>query len=206
MLITIEGIDGSGKTAMVKYLRKNFTDICYTSEPTENFEFSRLRPLDNEYDSIYNFFLFTYDRLDHQKYIEENKDKTIISDRYIASSIAYEGPLIEKLFGNKDETIKYMLNVSKVIRFMPDIIIYLGVSIESAMERIKNNRKNLSKNNERLSILEKAETLKKVLEYYDYFLKNIEKYTGKNIQVIRIDANQDIENVQKNMYNIIKNL
>ncbi len=206
MLITIEGIDGSGKTAMTEYLKHNFTDICYTSEPTENFEFSRLRPLNNEYNSIYDFFLFTYDRLNHQKYIEENKDKTIISDRYIASSIAYEAPLMEKLFGNRDETIKYMLNVSKIIRFMPDIIIYLDVSINNAMDRIKNNRKNLSKNNERLSILEKAETLKKVREYYDYFLKNIEKYTGKNIKVVKIDANQDIEIVQKNIYDIIKNL
>jgi len=205
MFINIEGIDGSGKTSIINYLKTKFNNIYFTKEPTDNFEFNKLKKLDNEYDSIYNFFLFTYDRLNHQKYLEENKNNIIISDRYISSSIAYEGPLINKFFNNIDETIKWILYVSKMIK-LPDIIIYLDLDIDIAMERIKNNRKNLNKNNKILSILEEKNNLKNVKIYYDYFFKNLNKFVDKKIDIIRLNANRNENEIFYDIYNIIKNL
>ncbi len=205
MFINIEGIDGSGKTSIINYLKPKFNNIYFTKEPTDNFEFDKLKKLDNEYDSIYNFFLFTYDRLNHQKYLEENKDNIIISDRYIASSIAYEGPLINKFFNNIDETVKWILYVSKMIK-LPDIIIYLDLDIDIAMERIKNNRKNLNKNNKILSILEEKNNLKNVKIYYDYFFINLNRFVDKKIKIIRLNANRNKNEIFNDAYNIIKNL
>lgn len=205
MFINIEGIDGSGKTSIINYLKTKFNNIYFTKEPTDNFEFNKLKKLDNEYDSIYNFFLFTYDRLNHQKDLEENKDNIIISDRYIASSIAYEGPLIDKFFNNIDETIKWILYVSKMIK-LPDIIIYLDLDIDIAMERIKNNRKNLNKNNKILSILEEKKNLENVKIYYDYFFRNLNKFVDKKIDIIKLNANRNKNEIFYDVYNRIKNL
>ncbi len=205
MLINIEGIDGSGKTTLVNYLKTKFNNIYFTREPTENFEYNNLKRLNNKYDSIYNFFLFTYDRINHQEEIKNNIDKIIISDRYITSSIAYEGPLIDQFFSNVDETINYILSVSKMI-ILPDIIIYLDLDIDTAIGRIEKNRKNLDYNNKILSILEEKNNLKDVKIYYDYFFNNLKKFVSKDIKVIKIDANRDKNEIFNDAYKIIKNL
>ena len=205
MLINIEGIDGSGKTTLVNHLKTKFNNIYFTREPTENFEYNSLKRLNNKYDSIYNFFLFTYDRINHQEEIKNNIDKIIISDRYITSSIAYEGPLIDQFFNNIDETINYILNVSKMI-ILPDIIIYLDLDIDTATGRIEKNRKNLDYNNKILSMLEEKNNLKNVKIYYDYFFNNLQKFVSKNIRVIKIDANKDKNEIFNDAYKIIKSL
>jgi len=204
MFINIEGIDGSGKTTLINNLKKKFTNFYYTREPTDNFDYANLLPLDNEYNSLLNFFLFTHDRIRHQAEIQENIKNTIISDRYIASSIAYEGPYIEKFFSSRNDTIRYLMDVSRPVRYMPDLIIYLNVSIDTAMERIINNRKDLKYRDERLSILEKKNVLISVSDYYAYFFKNIKKFTGRDIRIEYIDANRDPETVFNNAANILE--
>ncbi len=205
MLITIEGIDGSGKTTLADVLKSEFNDVFFTKEPTDGFEFSKLKPLEDKYSSLYNFFLFTSDRIEHQKEIKDNDNKMIISDRYISSSIAYEGPLIQRFFKNRDDTIIWMLDVSRFIA-MPDLIIYLDVDIETALDRINSGRKNLTYNEKMLSKLEKKKGLIDVKEYYEYFFDNIEKFTGRNIKIIKINANDSMDEIIKKVKSIIKNL
>lgn len=198
MFITVEGIDGSGKTTLIKSLRPIFPDFYYTKEPTDEFQFTDLKNLSTPENSFYNFFLFTYDRLNHQK--ELKKNKKIICDRYLASSIAYEGPMIERLLGSRKETVQWMVNVSKMM-LVPDIIIYLEVDIDTAMDRIETSRKNLNFKGKQLSMLEEKSGLYSIKEYYDYFLDNVSEFIEKSVDIRRIDASKSksyvLEQVQK---------
>ncbi len=200
MFITIEGIDGSGKTTLVNSLRKIFDNIHFTREPTDKFQLANLKTLSTPSNSFYNFFLFTYDRLEHQE--EINGYKNVICDRYLASSIAYEGPMIEGLFGDRKETVLWMMEVSKMLK-LPDMIIYLDANLDVALERIRNSRKNLNFRGKQLSILEEREGLKAIQDYYEYFLGNMKMFTQKQIKIERINANSSMEGVLYKAENII---
>lgn len=200
MFITIEGIDGSGKTTLVNSLRKIFDNIHFTREPTDKFQLANLKTLSTPSNSFYNFFLFTYDRLEHQE--EINGYKNVICDRYLASSIAYEGPMIEGLFGDRKETVLWMMEVSKMLK-LPDMIIYLDANLDVALERIRNSRKNLNFRGKQLSILEEREGLKAIQDYYEYFLGNMKMFTQKQIKIEKIDANSSMEDVLYKAENII---
>ena len=201
MFITVEGIDGSGKTTLIKALRVVFPDFYYTKEPTDEFQFTDLKKLNSPENSFYNFFLFTYDRLIHQKDLKKNKK--IICDRYLASSIAYEGPMIEKLLGSRKETVQWMVDVSKMM-LVPDVIIYLEVDIDTAMGRIETSRKNLNFNGKQLSMLEEKNGLYGIKEYYDYFLDNISVFIEKSVDIRRIDASKSISYVLEQVQKIIE--
>jgi dTMP kinase len=201
MFITIEGIDGSGKTTLMTSLKKKLPDFHFTKEPTDDFQFANLKTLSSPYNSFYNFFLFTYDRLKHQDEIKGHE--SILCDRYLASSIAYEGPMIEKFFHGKDETIEWMLNVSKMVK-MPDMIIYLDASLPVALERIRDNRKSLNFRGKQLSMLEEECGLKTIKEYYEYFFKNISHFVQKPIKIKIINANKTPEEVMADAERIIR--
>ena len=201
MFITVEGIDGSGKTTLIKALRVVFPDFYYTKEPTDEFQFTDLKKLNSPENSFYNFFLFTYDRLIHQKDLKKNKK--IICDRYLASSIAYEGPMIEKLLGSRKETVQWMVDVSKMM-LVPDVIIYLEVDIDTAMGRIETSRKNLNFKGKQLSMLEEKNGLYSIKEYYDYFLDNISEFIEKSVDIRRIDASKSISYVLEQVQKIIE--
>jgi dTMP kinase len=200
MFITIEGIDGSGKTTLVNSLKKKFHNIHFTREPTDKFQLASLKTLSTPSNSFYNFFLFTYDRLEHQD--EINEYRNVISDRYLASSIAYEGPMLEKLFPDRETTVFWMMEVSKMLK-LPDIIIYLDVSLPVALERLRDNRKNLNFRGKQLSMLEEEEGMKTIKNYYEYFLGNIKMFTKKQIKIEKIDADKPLEDVLYKAENII---
>ena len=203
MFITMEGIDGSGKTTLINSLKPVFPDFHYTKEPTDAFQFGDLKKLSSPENSFYNFFLFTYDRLNHQRELRSNKK--IICDRYLASSIAYEGPMIEKLLGDQNATVRWMVNVSKIM-LMPDIIIYLDVDINTAVDRITASRKDLNFRGRQLSILEERHGLSCIKKYYDYFLDNISEFIEKPVDVIKINANDPASFVLEKVQKIIKSL
>lgn len=203
MFITVEGIDGSGKTTLIDSLKSIFPDFYYTKEPTDDFQFGDLKKLSSPENSFYNFFLFTYDRLNHQRDLKSNKK--IICDRYLASSIAYEGPMIEKLFGSRKETIEWMVNVSKMM-ISPDIIIYLDVDIDKAMERIKASRKNLNFRGKQLSMLEERNGLIGIKGYYDYFLDSISEFIETPVDLRKVDANKSASYVLDEVHKIIESV
>ncbi|WP_337861215.1 dTMP kinase, partial [Ferroplasma sp.] len=201
MFITVEGIDGSGKTTLVNSLKAKLDMFHFTREPTDKFEFAKLKTLSNQYNSFYNFFLFTYDRLEHQE--EINQYEYVLCDRYIVSSIAYEGPMLEKFFGSKEETIKWMMNVSKMLK-IPDAIIYLDVSLPVALKRIKDGRKGLNFRGKQLSKLEDPDNLDTIKKYYDYFFDRIDIFVQKEVKILKIDANQSQSNVISSAEEMIK--
>lgn len=100
MFITIEGIDGTGKTTVItkiqKYLEDHGKSVWVTSEPTEG-QFGRilrerLKESFKEDAKVIDALIFATDRVDHQKEITAHLEKGewVLSDRYKDSSIAYQ--------------------------------------------------------------------------------------------------------------------
>lgn len=96
MLIAFEGVDGSGKTTQAKmlaeYLKVNDIPVWSTYEPY-NPEIRKLLLSENDYTPTVEALLFAADRAYHQVDILEHlhKGEIVITDRYIGSSIAYQG-------------------------------------------------------------------------------------------------------------------
>ncbi len=165
MFVSIEGIDGSGKSTLARNLKKKLLElgrpVFLTREPTDRFFITeseqRNRSAEN---AIELFFRFTTDRLHHQKTInsELDQDRIVISDRYIHSSYAYQGPLMEIMMGGMDSTIEWMTNVSMVIRRMPDLILFLDLEPDSIATRIARRKER--------SGFEEPGYLKMVRNYY----------------------------------------
>ncbi|PUA31186.1 MAG: dTMP kinase [Candidatus Terraquivivens tikiterensis] len=149
ILVAVEGIDGAGKTtqskALVRLLRKNGYDAIYTSEPTSVGVGKLLRrPGLGKVPPALEALLFAADRMEHVRRVIEpglRKGYVIVSDRYVHSSIAYQGAML----GDAEW-------VRTVNRFAPkpDVAFLLDVEPRLALSRIRRPRSRF----ERLELLE----------------------------------------------------
>lgn len=169
MFIAIEGIDGSGKSTLSKFLYRDLStlgyDVFLTREPTERFHITNEESSRHDVETAMDlFFRFTTDRFSHQSVIKDQLQdgKIVISDRYLASSLAYQGALLEPLFGSLERTVEWMLAVSDVIDLRPDMTLFLDVDPGISLERIRNRTS--------ISGFESVEYLSTVRKYYKSIL------------------------------------
>ncbi|AGK60261.1 thymidylate kinase [Archaeoglobus sulfaticallidus PM70-1] len=181
MLIAIEGIDGSGKTSLARFLVEKLKELGYDAillkEPTdskwgkkikESYK-SRLSPeeelrlflLDREYDVKNNIIPAL------------ESGKIVIMDRYYFSTIAYQGAL-----GFDPDELKRM---NEEIAPKPDLLIILDLNPEKALERIKNR----DEPNE----FERKEYLSRVREIF----LSIE---DEDVDILVVDANRDQDEIR----------
>ncbi len=141
--IVLEGLDGSGKTSisrrLVDFLAGRGIDAILTKEPTENFH--RDPDLEGRRDYVSSmrlFFEFTADRITHSEVIERwiNEGKTVVCDRFLYSSLAYQGTIISTGFSPPEKGFEWMRQVSSVIKLQPEMCVYLDIDPETAMTRI----------------------------------------------------------------------
>ena len=144
MLIAICGIDGSGKTTQIELLKKYFNDeyqedVLITKQPTNFYRsYNRFRSYVNResngppVDILYELALLSAtDKLKH--YSEEilpNKEKIIISDRYVFSAYSY-------FLARGISDIEWLKEINKYLP-LPDITIYIDILPNIAYERIVN--------------------------------------------------------------------
>jgi len=158
VFICVEGIDGSGKTTqahiLVEALKKEGFEAVYTTEPSNGvfgkmlrkhiLEGSRRVPV------VVEAVLFAVDRFDH---IESEvkpllrRGKIVVSDRYVYSSIAYQGAL---------SLSKKWLKEINNRAIKPDLSIFIDVPPEIVIGRI----------NRQKSVMETLQTQKRVREAY----------------------------------------
>lgn len=144
--ISIEGIDGSGKTTqaqvLLNWLRTNGYRAKYTAEPTYGrigsvirLHVYRIRNTPPEYEAL----LFAADRVEHyQRLIRPLLERgfVVVSDRYIYSSLAYQGAALRD--------VGWVRDVNKFAP-PPDLAVLIDVPVEVALQRKKRRRMRFEK-------------------------------------------------------------
>ena len=147
LFIVLEGIDGSGKTHHGKklYLRlkKNNLPVEYTREPggTKTSESIRKIILNNKRinrrTETFLYFACRSEHLEKKIYPCLKKNKIVICDRFLDSTLAYQGAG----FGIDKKTILVMQNLIAK-RLKPDLTILLKLNSKYIKTRLINRRSN----------------------------------------------------------------
>ncbi len=139
MLITLEGIDGGGKTTVLEALREALPaeGTVFTREPTDSWygEAVYRSIADDGADSIAELFLYTADHADHLSRVVRpalEADKVVISDRYSDSRYAYQGATLD---GVVDDPIEYVRSIHDPFTRPPDATLYFDLPAELGAER-----------------------------------------------------------------------
>ena len=188
LFITIEGNDGSGKSTVIASLKEQLAklnvEVVYTREPGGSYIAEKIREviLDNDniaMDDRTEALLYAASRRQHLKetvYPALELGKIVVCDRFIDSSLAYQG--VARGLGIDNI---YEMNQFATEGFMPDLTLYLLVDPQVGIDR-KSNQKEL----DRLEH-EKLEFHTKV---YNGYLELAERFKNR---VVIIDANCSVE-------------
>ncbi len=137
MLITLEGLDGSGKTTVWEALHDSHPAATFSREPTESWYGEAVnRAIDGDADPLATLFLFTADHADHlARTIEpalENDDLVIV-DRYSDSRYAYQAAALAE--SELARPLEYIRGIHQAFTRPPDATIYIDVDPETAVGR-----------------------------------------------------------------------
>lgn len=143
MFISIEGMDGSGKTTALQRIKEYLEDLNYkvvmTREPGGLAISEKIRDLILNKNSVAmeawtEALLFIAARKEHlekviKPYLE--KDYIVISDRFMDSTTAYQG-------GARGLGIDYLNDLQKKVldNFVPDLTLYFELNFDEAEKRL----------------------------------------------------------------------
>ncbi len=179
MFIAVEGIDGSGKSTTIAELEKFLTSrghaVHRTAEPTGLDTGRAIRELlgqksERPYTRHELALLFAADRLRH---LEEEVEpalaagKTVLTDRYLFSSLAYQ---------SVDLPSEWVAALNRFAR-LPDTVIYIEVSIDTALSRLTRFRQNAE-------IFETRGFLEKLRANYERVLTEY----ADQVNIVRLDG------------------
>lgn len=185
--VCVEGLDGCGKTTqakiLVRKLRKMGYKAVYTAEPSrgEIGRFIKRYCLHGEkrVSTVVEALLFAADRYEHveNEIVPAIKNgKIVVSDRYVFSSLAYQGAAglsLDWIRGINQHAVA------------PDLAIYLDVEPETVVQRLKPKK----------SVMENLETQRKVREVY---LKLVE-----NGELVKVNGNLSKEMVAEQILSLV---
>ena len=197
--ITLEGIEGSGKTSSIKSITNLLDDkgISYvvTREPGGSTIGSELRSIlldpQTNISSEVELMLMLADRKDHVEQVilpNLKKGNWVISDRFMDSSFAYQG-------GGRKLDKKMIDSFSRSLNLpIPDLTLLFNVSVEISLLRVK-ARGNLDR-------FEQEE-----IDFHNRIREAYLELAEQNVNRIQIiDSSQAIEDMLKNVEEKIKNL
>jgi len=152
IFITIEGPDGSGKSTqaqrLFKYMQEKGHKVVLTREPGgtsigEQIRRILLNPENNEMGFKTEVLLYAASRCQHLEEIiipALKEGKIVISDRFVDSSIAYQG------YG-RNLNLPLVVEINKLIveGYLPDLTILLDIPVEVGLTRIRENQKTMDR-------------------------------------------------------------
>ena len=197
LFITLEGIEGSGKSTNIKvinnYLNDKNINYINTREPGGSEVGDQLRNIllntEKKLSNQTELLLMLADRVNHiETLIQPNLEKgiTVISDRFMDSSYAYQG-------GGREmglDTITKIIDGLNIIQ--PNLTLLFDLPVEMALERARKRSK-----------LDRFES-----EDYDFHQRIKETYLflaeedSERIKII--DASKDIEEVESQVRKILE--
>jgi dTMP kinase len=191
-LITLEGIDGTGKSSIAKMLVTKFPGAVFTREPTRSWIGKTVKKsIESDADPLAELFLFVADHAEHiAKVIRPAlaEGKLVISDRYSDSRYAYQGATLSNMF---DDAMGWVQGIHKGWTIVPDLTILFTIDPAVAVSRCGIRGEHTK--------FEKIEFLRTV---QGNFLKLAEKEPQR---FVIIDAGNTPEVVENKVKDTIKN-
>jgi len=198
-LIVIEGIDGAGCGTQTEILKEKLNEklsqpVLHIRYPNYNTPIGvtiyKFLHEELQLSTDMQFFIYSLDMMKDMKEIKKALDegRTVLADRYFTSTLAYQcaqGFSIEKA-----------LKFAELFDFVkPDLIIYLKVSVETAMKRKKMEKDNL-------------DLFERDLELGKKVSKKYEELASKNIfgKWFIVDDEKSIEEVANEIENEVKKI
>jgi dTMP kinase len=182
MLITLEGIDGSGKTTVWEALHGSLpeSETVFTREPTESWYGDAVNRSigDDEADPLAELFLYTADHADHLSRVIRpalNDGDIVIADRYSDSRYAYQGATLS---GVIKQPMAYVRGIHEPFTREPDATLYFDVPPKTGADRAGATNK-----------FETVDYLEQVQDNYERLLES------EPNRFVRIDATQSPEKV-----------
>lgn len=199
LLITFEGIEGSGKTTQIKLLQEKLKtisqncDVVTTREPGGIEISERIRNIiltESNLEPETELFLFYAARIEHiNKFIRPNLERgnIVLCDRFIDSSFAYQSIVLSSQF-------ICGLNNLAIGNFKPDITLLLDIDPEIVYERISKRETNNRYDGESLKFLQQLR------ENFLHLARN------EPFRFVTINANCNIEEVSKKIWECVSKL
>lgn len=138
MLVTLEGLDGSGKTTVWEALHDAYPGATFTREPTDSWYGDAVdRAIESDdADPLATLFLFTADHADHLSRVVRPAladGGLVISDRYSDSRYAYQAAALAG--SDLTRPMEYIRGIHEAFTRAPDRTIYIDVDPETAVAR-----------------------------------------------------------------------
>ena len=193
IFISIEGPDGSGKSTQIENIKQFFKDkkqdIVFTREPGGTAIGERIRAiiLDNncsEMDYMTEAMLYAAARAQHVSQVIKPalaEGKTVICDRFVDSSIAYQG------YGRRLGEAVVVINSYAVAGCMPDVTFLMKIDPSVGKNRIRADQQ------------DRLESEKEAFhdEVFRGYLKLEEENPGR---IVGIDASRSIDEIKRDIY------
>jgi len=166
LLITLEGIDGSGKSTLHAALKERLTDLdpVFTREPGATWVGEAVRrAIAEQIDPVTEATLFVADHAAHLAKIIRPalaEGRIVISDRYSDSRYAYQSVTLQGIIPDPEGWLRSMHNGWTIV---PDRTILCILPVDDAMKRLKPK--------DQQEHFEKRETLEKVQNNYLEFAR-----------------------------------
>ena len=201
LFVTFEGCEGSGKTTASKYIYNKLSDlgyqVIYSREPGGVDIAEQIRNVILDVNNIAmdvrtEALLYAASRRQHLVEVilpALEEGKIVICDRFIDSSLAYQG--YARGIG-MDEV--WTINKFAIDTFLPDLTIYFDVDVETGLKRISTR--------EQLDRLDR-ESLDFHHKVHEGYRLVCEKYPER-IRVV--DACQPLETVQQETLQLVMEL
>ena len=193
-LITLEGIDGSGKSTLVDALSASDIglepeQLCKTQEPTDDSigRLIREQLSDDSFGTLAELHLFIADHAHHLNTTIDpalQDGKTILCDRYFDSRIAYQAVGLNGIGG---DLLTYIYDLHRPWTKDPDLTILIDTDPAVAIDRLSTAEK-----------FEIATVLEEIRENY----LELAKRHGHRFEVV--DGNQSPEAVKEEASAIIQ--
>jgi dTMP kinase len=197
--IVFEGIDGAGKSTLIKMLNDRMIDqgmkTHLTAEPTKNYIGKHIREIltgqrEGHEKTIASLFLA--DRVDHLAHSEYgiiqylDKDVNVLCDRYYLSSYAYHVPHV---------TLSWVIDANSICADLrrPDYTFFIDISVEESLRRLTASR----------AQLERFETLERITQVRANYMAAIDR-VKQDENIVIIDGARQIDEVLEDIWKYLK--
>lgn len=187
-LITLEGIDGSGKSTITSLLSSNprLSEFVFTREPTNDWIGEAVnRAIHSDTDNLAELLLFTADHAEHISKLllpALESGKNVISDRYSGSRYAYQAVTLK---GRFPDPMQWIQDIHEGWTIDPDMTILFDIDPKIAIERCGN--RGAQTKFEKIDFLEEVRT-----NYLRLAADNPERFlvinTDKAIELVEKDV------------------